>query len=431
MIGAAILLAVFVGYSLAASRLERAWISAPLFFVATGIVMGPAVLGLVVPGAESGTVLRLTELTLAILLFADAATVRPRALREDVALPGRLLAIGLPLTMALGTVLAASILGVPWPVAALVATILAPTDAALGLAVVTDRVVPVRMRRALNVESGLNDGIATPFVTLFLTIVATEEAVRSGSWAVNAGVELGLAVVAAVVVGGGGGLAFAIARARGWTNAISEELGVLALALLSYTGAVAIGGNGFVAAFAGGLLFAAVSSARDDQPGDAMEADTRDAVEFTETVGMFASFVVWVIFGALFVGPVLTHAPPPHAIVYAALSLTLIRMLPVAIALAGTHLRRDTVAFIGWFGPRGLASVVFSLIAVEELSATPVATPLLEVVTLTILGSVVLHGATARPLAARYGRRVRADASAAELANVGEPRVRRKALAGG
>ena len=429
--GVAVIAAAFALYALLAARLDRAWISAPIVFVATGFLLGPSVLGVVEPSGERQTLLHLTELTLAILLFADASTVRLTRLREDAALPGRLLGIGLPLTIALGTVLAAPILGVPWALAALIGTILAPTDAALGLAVVTDRVVPVRIRRTLNVESGLNDGIATPFVSLFLTIVATEEAVRTGSWVVGAAIELGLAVVAALVVGGLGGLAFATARARSWATPVSEELAVLALAVLSYVGAVAVGGNGFVAAFAGGLLFAFASSARDAKPGDPMAAETREAVEFTETVGLFASFVVWVIFGALFVGPVLTRTPALEAVIYAVASLTVIRMLPVAIALVGIRLRRDTVAFIGWFGPRGLASVVFSLIALDELARTTVAPRLLEVATLTILGSVLLHGVTARPLAAIYGRRVQADPDAIELAKVSEPRVRRKALAGG
>ena len=431
MTGVALVAAAFAGYALLAARLDRAWISAPIVFVATGFLLGPSILGLLQLGGESETLLRLTEVTLAILLFADAATVRLSRLREDAALPGRLLGIGLPLTIALGTLLATPLIGVPWAVAALIATILAPTDAALGLAVVTDRAVPVRIRRTLNVESGLNDGIATPFVTLFLTIVAAEEVTHSGSWAVDATVELGLAVLAAIVVGGGGGLAFAWARGRGWTTPISEELAVLALAVLSYVGAAAIGGNGFVSAFTAGLCFAAVSAIRDAQPGDRMEPGTREAVEFTETVGMFASFLVWVIFGALFVGPVVTQLPAIGAVVYAALSLTIIRLVPVAIALVGSHLRADSIAFIGWFGPRGLASVVFSLIAVEELTGTPVARPLVEVVTLTILGSVVLHGVTARPLAALYGQRVRTDAAAVELAQVSEPRVRRKALVSG
>jgi sodium/hydrogen antiporter len=425
VIGAATLAAIFVVYALIAARLERAWITAPIVFVATGFVLGPTGLGLIFPTADRELVLRLTEVTLGILLFADAATVRLHVLREDARLPGRLLGIGMPLTVALGAILAATILHVPWAVAALIGTILAPTDAALGLAVVTDRLVPVRIRRLLNVESGLNDGIATPLVTLFLTIVATEEAVETGSWAVDAAIELGLAVVAAIVVGGIGGLSLTTARARGWTTPISEELAVLSLALLAYVGAVAIGGNGFVAAFAGGLVFAAATRSAPSEVNDA-----REAVEFTETIGMFASFIVWAVFGALFVGPVLSQGVGPEAIIYAVLSLTLIRMLPVAVALIGSGLRADTVAFIGWFGPRGLASVVFSLIALEELSSTPVAVPLLQVVTLTILGSVVLHGITAKPLAARFGERVRADPKVLELVRVSEPRIRRKALAG-
>jgi sodium/hydrogen antiporter len=424
VIGAGILAAAFVVYALLADRLERWWVSAPIVFVATGFVLGPSVSGLAFPDAQNELVLLLTELTLAILLFADAATVRLRDLEDDAALPGRLLGIGLPLTIVLGA-LVASILGGPWAQAALIGTILAPTDAALGLAVVTDRAVPGRIRRALNVESGLNDGIATPFVTLFLTIVATEETVKAGSWVVDAGKELGLAVVAAAAIGGAGGLAFSAARARGWTSSVSEELAVLSLALLVYEGAVAIGGNGFVAAFGGGLLFGAVS--RSQRPD---ETDAAEAVVFTETVGMFASFVVWTIFGALFVGPVLTHAPAIDAVIYAALSLTVVRMVPVAVALAGTSLRADTVAVIGWFGPRGLASVVFSLIALEELHGTPLVQPLLEVTTLTILGSVVLHGLSAKPLAAWYGATIRATPDAPELAQVGEPRVRRRALAG-
>jgi sodium/hydrogen antiporter len=261
--------------------------------------------------------------------------------------------------------------------------------------------------------------------------VATEEAVRTGSWVVGAALELGLAVVAALVVGGLGGLAFSTARARSWTTPVSEELAVLALAVFSYVGAVAVGGNGFVAAFAGGLVFAFASSPRDGRLGDRLGTETREAVEFTETVGLFASFVVWVVFGALFVGPVLTRTPAVEAVIYAVASLTVIRMLPVAIALVGLRLRTDTVAFIGWFGPRGLASVVFSLIALDELARTTIAPKLLEVATLTILGSVVLHGVTARPLAALYGRRVQADPDAVELVRVTEPRVRRKALAGG
>ncbi len=222
----------------------------------------------------------------------------------DARLPVRLLFVGLPLTMVLGTI-AAKVL-VPeagWAAAALIATILAPTDAALGLAVVVNPAVPARIRRALNVESGLNDGIATPFVTLFLTLVLAEEGLESGHWAAEAAKDIGLAIVAAVAVGVIGGKLLVLARERGWTSAMSEELTVLALALLSYVGAVAIGGNGFVAAFVGGLLFGASTASQVHEP-----------VEFTETIGLFASFFVWTVFGALFVGPAITGHIDPVAI---------------------------------------------------------------------------------------------------------------------
>ena len=178
---------------------------------------------------------------------------------------------------------------------------------------------------------------------------------------------------------------------RGWTSGVSEQIAILALALLAYEGAVAIGGNGFIAGFAGRHL---VRSRYQRPPGR--------PVQFTETLGLSASFLVWSIFGALFVGGLLTHDLSVQPVVYAILSLTVIRMVPVAIALIGTHLRPTTVAFMGWFGPRGLASVVFTLLALQELEQSG-SGMLVQTVTWTILLSVVLHGISAPPLAARYG----------------------------
>ena len=420
MNGTTALVAVFVAYGLIASRLDRWLITAPIFFVATGLVLGPSGVG-VLPGLESETTLLITELTLGVLLFADAATVRLREVEGDARLPVRLLLVGLPLTIALGTVAARLLFPeAGWAAAALIASILAPTDAALGLAVVTNPAVPARIRRALNVESGLNDGIATPFVTLFLSLViAEEEGLGSGHWAAEAAKEIGLALVAAVVVGVLGGKLMVVARRHGWTSAISEQLVVLALSLLSYVGAVAIGGNGFVAAFVGGLLFGASTSAQMHKP-----------VEFTETVGLFASFFVWTVFGAIFVGPVVTGDIEPVAILYAVISLTVVRMLPVAAALTGVGLRRDTVAFMGWFGPRGLASVVFTLIAFEDLhGAGPIADAIVEIATWTILLSVVAHGLSAGPFATAYGHRLHEAGDIPELADMPEPRIRRRTIA--
>ncbi|HEV2919248.1 MAG TPA: cation:proton antiporter, partial [Actinomycetota bacterium] len=195
------------------------------------------------------------------------------------------------------------------------------------------------------------------------------------------------------------------------------QIAILSLALLAYQGSVTIGGNGFIAAFAGGILFGAATSGRLAEP-----------VEFTETLGLAGSFLVWSLFGALFVGELLTQDLAARPIVYALLSLTVIRMVPVAIALVGTHLRRATVAFMGWFGPRGLASVVFTLLALEEMERG--GAMLLETVTWTILLSVVLHGISASPLAARYGASIAKAGQIPEKAPAAEPKIRLHDLAG-
>jgi sodium/hydrogen antiporter len=419
MIGLTIVAVVFVLYSLVASRLDRVSVSAPLVFVAAGVLIGPTASDALPSdlGGESG--LLLAELTLAILLFADASTVRLRDVRADARLPARLLLIGLPLTLVLGTLAAKLVFpSEGWAMAALIASILTPTDAALGLAVVTNRAVPVRIRRALNVESGLNDGIATPFVTLFLLIVAAEEAVGARDWASEALKELGLAIVVAIVVGLAAGLVVTTARNRSWTSPLSEQLAVLSLALLSYSAAVMIGGNGFVAAFVGGILFGAATRGR-----------LAEQTEFSENLALFASFLVWTLFGAFLVGPVMRDGIDGNAIVYALISLTIVRMAPVAVALGGMGLRFETLAFAGWFGPRGLASVVFLLIAAEDLHGQPSTARLTAAVTYSVLLSVVLHGLTAGPLASRYGRRIEAAGEdIPELRAATEPRVRRRDL---
>ena len=420
MSGLTVLAVVFFAYALIASKLDRWWITAPMVFVAAGAVLGPAVLEILPVSLDSETTLTITELALALLLFADASTVRLREVEWDASLPDRLLFIGLPLTVLAGAALARlTDPGVGWAAALLVATILAPTDAALGLQVVTDRTVPVRIRRGLNVESGLNDGIVTPFVTLFIAVAGAEEGVSGGSWGVEALSQIGLAICAALVVGFLGGKLLSLASERGWTSGVSERLVVLALALLSYGGAVTIGGNGFVAAFAGGLLFGAATRGR-----------LKGSVEFTETLGLFASFFVWSVFGALFVGELFTRSLDGRAIVYAVLSLTVVRMVPVAIAMVGTRLHGITIAFMGWFGPRGLASIVFTLIAIEELEGSVSTDPLVAAATWTILFSVVLHGITATPLAARYGAAIeRLGGDIPELAPAREPEIRLRDLA--
>jgi NhaP-type Na+/H+ or K+/H+ antiporter len=408
---------VFVCYSLVAHRLDRFSITAPIVLVVAGAVLGAAYLDVLPANPETETIRLLTELTLALILFADASTVKVRQAESDVAVPLRLLGIGLPLTIALGTLAARVVFpSVSWAEAALIAAILAPTDAALGIAVVTNSAVPPRIRRTLNIESGLNDGIATPIVTVLLAVVVAGAA--HDQWGTDAVLELARGALIGVFVGFGGGWLIRRAHDQGWSTPTSDQLVVFSLALSAYGVAVNYSGNGFVAAFVAGIAF-----------GAATRGQLHEATEFTDTVGLFSSFVVWIIFGAAFVGPVIHAGITARPILYALLSLTVIRMLPVALSLIGVRFRSDTIAFIGWFGPRGLASVVFTLIAFDALADDPRAQQLAVVTTWTILLSVVAHGLTSGPLAARYGRRLAAaPAETPELEEVADTRIRQRSL---
>jgi NhaP-type Na+/H+ or K+/H+ antiporter len=394
MIGLAILGAVLVGYALVAARLDRWSITAPIVFVMTGAALGlgaPEWLGGL---TDPEPVKHVAELTLALLLFADAATLRWNQLREDGALPIRLLVVGFPLTVLIGIGFGSWVLpGVTLAMAALIASILAPTDAALGLGVFTNRVVPARIRRALNVESGLNDGMATPLVTLFLAVLLAEEGAGPENWVAESLTELGIGLAVALVVGLVAGHAIALAKQHEWMSPLSERLAVLASALVAYTAAVAAGGNGFVSAFVAGIVFAAASKDR-----------LRERVEFTEDLALFASFLVWAIFGALLLAPLLREGMRLTTLLYSVLSLTVVRILPVAVAMLGTRLRPASIWFMGWFGPRGLASVVFTLIAFETLGRDDPAATVIEVATATVFLSVIAHGISAGPLARLYGR---------------------------
>lgn len=414
---------IIVLYSALAGRLGRWSITAPMVFVAAGFVLGPGVLNLhpVTPRTEG--IKEVTEITLALLLFADASTLSFRQVREDAMLPLRLLSIGIVLTIILGAVTAWGLLpGEGLAFAALLGAILAPTDAALGLPIFNNPAVPVRIRRALNVESGLNDGIATPFVTLFVAFAAASEASsQSGGWLAGALLEIGIALAVGAGAGVLGGWLLSQAARRGWTEGGAMQIGVLGLSLAAYFGSISLHGNGFIAAFIGGIAFGAL-----------MKHQAVEVAEFTENLGAFLSILVWGIFGALFLPLAFQATTSWRPILYAVLSLTVIRMAPVALALRGVGFRRDTVALMGWFGPRGLASVVFTLmafLAFEEVGR-PIDT-LAAVATWTILFSVLLHGLSAVPLSAWYARRL-ADAGQplAETADVAELPHRRALLTG-
>jgi NhaP-type Na+/H+ or K+/H+ antiporter len=385
-----LVLATVVGWCLLAGRLGRVGLTAPIVFVAAGLVLGEGT-GSLDLLAEPHLVKVLAEVTLVWVLFADASAVRPRDLRADVGLYVRLLGVGLPLTVALGTAAAVVVLGVdPWA-ALLIGAALAPTDAALGAAVMSDRRVPALTRRVLNVESGLNDGIVTPVVLVAIAGVAESEGVPGVEDPGNAVVGLLVGLLVGVVVGGLGAAADRAAAARGW---LSQELAgpaTLAAALLCYTGALLVDGNGFVAAFVGGLAFGAVARERGEKE-----------VYFVEQTAGLAAMMSWLVFGALAMSA-LSESFSWEVLGYSVLSLTAIRMVPVALALVGSGLDRPNRLFVGWFGPRGLASVIFALLALEDLHEA--GSDVVAVIALTVLLSVVAHGVTARPLSASLAGR--------------------------
>jgi sodium/hydrogen antiporter len=383
--------AVIFVWGIVSARLQRADMTAPIFFVVLGALMAAA--GLVDAPTAPQQIKPLVEITLVWVLFSDAAGVPLREVRRDLGRYLRLLAIGLPLTVLAGWALASWLFpGLGMWLALLIGAALAPTDAALGLPVVANPAVPVRVRELITVESGLNDGIVTPVVLFALAAAASAEEATSSPSLWRAVAELGIGLVVGAVVGGLGGWLLRWARRRGWAAEEYAGITVLALALVAYLLAIAVHSNGFVAAFCAGLAFGATAGRRG--PAELV---------FLEQAGSLVSMLVWLAFGAIAI-PIVFHSADLVTVLYAVLSLTLVRMVPVALASIGAGLDRKTVLFLGWFGPRGLASLVFALLALEDLGHG--ADRAVAVIGLTVFLSVLAHGFTAEPLANRYGRAV-------------------------
>ncbi len=378
-----------LAWAVVSRRMERWNISAPIWFVAIGFLLSNATFGVIDVGLQSEGLRELAELALAIVLFSDAARVNVRDLRRDTGLPLRLLLVGLPLTMALGTVVAHLLFpSLGWWVCAVIGAAVAPTDAALGAAIINDERVPARIRRVLNVESGLNDGIATPFVKFFLVAAVVGTALETESES-RALAEMAIGVVGGAAIGFVAAWLLRRARLAGWAATSARAVGVAATSLLAYAAIVELKGNGFVAAFIAGLAF-----------GAATKEQLEESLEFTHEAAELGSLIVWFMFGAVML-PALEHSQWQD-FVFAFLALTVVRMLPVGVVLIGTKLDLATVGVVGWFGPRGLASVVFALLALDGLAPAE-GTRVVSIITATVLMSVVLHGASAAPISARYG----------------------------
>ena len=383
-------------YSLVASRLERTPISGALVYVSCGLLCGPSLLGLVDLRVDGEAIKWLAEFTLAVVLFSDAASANLPVLRKFERLPIRLLLIGLPLTIALGFGIGYFVFNdMSLFAIALLATMLAPTDAALGKAVVTNEDVPDSVREGLNVESGLNDGICVPVLLIFLALATSTlggsdtaaMVVRLSLQAIGIGSFVGLLL--AVL----GGPALRICSERGWLTGAWVQLPVIALALSCFGLAQWLGGSGFIASFVGGLVFGGIT-----------HKNKEEVLSGAEGTGDALSLMTWFAFGAVVVGPQIEHITW-HVAVYAVLSLTVVRMLPVSLCTLGMNVQWDTRLFIGWFGPRGLASIVFIvMVAARNLPENDV---LIATVSWTIVLSIVAHGTSANWLAKMYGTRVR------------------------
>ena len=392
----AILAAFVLLYSLVSGGLEKTLFNGAVVFMAFGLILGPLGLGALTLEVDAELLSTLAELALAMVLFTDASNANLRELKHSFKIPQKLLLIGLPLTILLGFVTGYLLFdGLALLEIALIATMLAPTDAALGKAVVTNEAVPSNIREGLNVESGLNDGICVPILFIFLALASSTGADGSTSMLALKLVVEAIGIGAAI----GAGLTFLAVRLfphcaeRGWVTETWQQLSVPALAVTCFAVAQWLGGSGFIACFIGGMLYGKLASKHKHK-----------FLLAAEGIGDTLALITWVIFGTAVVGQSLDSFSW-QVVVYALLSLTLIRMLPVFLVLKGMKLSTDEKLFMGWFGPRGLASIVFAVIVLNE--NLPGGHTISMTVVCTIILSVIGHGISANPLVAALAARLK------------------------
>ena len=380
-------------YSLVAGRVERSVISGPMVFVVVGFLIGPFGIGWLKGDSTSDDLRTLADLTLALILFIDAANADLSVLKRQFRIPSRMLLLGLPGVIALGFGFAVWMFDdLTLYAAAILATMLAATDAALGKAVISNKAVPARIREGLNVESGLNDGICVPIVLFFIALAVSGE--HGGSS------ESALALVAQEIgIGMTVGLGLALAGAsllrwcwkQGWVTEIWMQVTVVGLAIASFSLAQSLHGSGYIAAFTGGMLF-----------GYLAKDATHKLVLGAEGAGETLALITWLLFGAMVIGQAFKLFDW-DVVLYALLSLTVIRVVPIFLSLTGSGESTASKLFLGWFGPRGLASIVFAIIVIN--AEVPGGEYLALVVICTVFLSLIAHGITANPLAKWLGKK--------------------------
>lgn len=391
-----IVLAVIAAYCLLSRKIEASIVSLPMIFAGLGLLLGRAGLDLVPAEAAREITQIIAEITLMLVLFADASRVQAQSLRSNSAIPLRMLLIGMPLAIGLGTLVARWVSPeAPWALAFLVAAILTPTDAALGQSVVTNKAVPDRIRESINVESGLNDGIAFPVVLVAAIFAAGLGGMRvehvPDNIALFATLQVVLGPLMGIITGYGAAKLLDVAIARDWATEVAQGLYFLSVAVFSYFVAELVGGNGFISAFVAGLVV-----------GNTSKAPLKFIHEFMEGEGKLLTLLTFLVFGAVLAPIGLEHANA-KTIVLALSFLTVVRMTPIVLSLTGSGLKMKEKLFLGWFGPRGLASILFALLVLERFEI-PGGDELAACVVLTVMISIVLHGVTATPLSDWLGR---------------------------
>lgn len=380
-------------FSLISVKIQGTIITAPMIFIIFGFLVGNG--GFTIAEMDPGhsMIHFIAELTLIMVLFTDAARLDLKRLWNDHNLPMRMLIIGLPLVVVTGTIIAMQIFPALtlWE-AALLAALLAPTDAALGQSVVSAKIVPVRIRQAINVESGLNDGIILPAVLLLAALAGSQSEISEASVWIRFGLlQVTLGPLVGVLAGYVGARMIDTMAERKWMNTSAQGLAILSLAMLTYALSELVGGNGFIATFIAGMMF-----------GNIIRNRCTFLFEFMETEGQLLMLITFLIFGAAMLPEGLHHLTP-SVFLYAVLSLTIIRMFPIGISLIGAGLKLPTIAFLGWFGPRGLASILFVLLILDK-SKVVHHDELFTIIIITVALSALLHGITAAPFAKRYGQ---------------------------
>ncbi|WP_108815749.1 cation:proton antiporter [Loktanella sp. Alg231-35] len=387
-----ILACVFV-YSLLTKAISKTILTLPIIFMIVGYLSAHPLEMLAEPEVLDVGKRLLAEVTLILVLFSDASHVRFKTLRRNFNVPLRMLVIGLPLTISLG-MLVAYLLSPEsgLAMALLTAAVLTPTDAALGQTVVSSEDVPEHLSETINVESGLNDGLVLPFV-LFGAILAAAglDGANTDGLATSAVLQVILGPVVGIAFGWGVAKVMDYAQYKDLMVEAAGGVAFLAVAFSAYIGSELIGGNGFIAAFVAGMVF-----------GNTYQHEIHFIGEFMEGVGQLLTMFAFLIFGALLLPDGLEHMTW-NAVILALLFLTVVRMLPIWLSLLGTGLALREKLFLGWFGPRGLASILFTLIMMDEFDF-PGEQELLACVSMTVFLSIILHGMSAVPLSKWIGR---------------------------